>query len=108
MESIGRTYVRTTAEWAGLRGPPLVRSGFAPAAEHEAAEGEAEPERADRERTDSDGLSPHRHLPPAPDRLALLLGQLLSTALLPQCAARLQAEVEVVEDLGAVGHGTSV
>ena len=78
------------------------------AAEDQAAEGEAEAERADREGADRDALAPHRHLLPATDRVALLVGQLLPAPLLAPRAACLQAEVEVVEDLGAVGHAPSV
>ena len=78
------------------------------AAEDEAADGEAETEGADREGADRDALAPHRHLLPAADRLALLLGQLLAATLLAQRAAGLEAEVQVVEDLGAVRHVTSV
>ena len=90
-------------------GRPTRSSGFAsPAAEDEAAEGEAEPERADGEGADRDALAPHRHLLSAADRLALLLGQLLPAPLLAQRAARLEAEIEVVEDLGTVGHAASV
>ena len=85
---------------------PLGLAGAAP--EDEPTEGEAEAERADREGADRDALPPHRHLLPAADRLALLLGQLLAATLLAQRSAGLQAEVEVVEDLGAVRHVTSV
>jgi hypothetical protein len=84
-------------------------SGFAgAAAEDEPTERETEAERADRERSDRDDLAPHRHLLPAADRLPLLLGQLLPAALLAKRSAGLQAQVEVVEDLGAVRHVTSV
>jgi hypothetical protein len=78
------------------------------AAEDEAAEREAKAEGADREGADGNALPPHRHLLPAPDCLALLLGQLLPTPLLAQGATCLEAEIEVVEDLGTVGHATSV
>ena len=78
------------------------------AAEDEAAEGEAQAERAEREGADGDALAPHRHLLPAADRLPLLLGQLLPAPLLAQRAACLETEIEVVEDLGAVGHASSV
>src|SRR4029079_4207794 len=79
--------------------------GLAGAAhEDEAAEGEAEPERADGEGADRDALAPHRHLLPAADRLALLLGQLLPAPLLAQRAAGLESDIEVVDGLGSVVH----
>ena len=96
---------RLASDQPALRSP-LGLAGAA--AEHEAAEGEAKAEGADRERADRDALPPHRHLLPAPDCLALLLGQLLPTPLLAQGATCLEAQVEVIEDLGAVGHATSV
>ena len=56
------------------------------------------------ERPDGDRLPPHGEPLPATERLALLLGQLLPTPLLAQGSSGVQPEVEVVEDLGAVGH----
>ena len=83
---------------------PALRLGLAPAAEHEAAEREPEPEGAEREGSHRDRLAPQRQAAPVADRRGLLLGQLLPTPLLAPGAAGLEAEVEIVEDLGAVGH----
>ena len=68
---------------------------------------EAETEGADREAGDRERLAPGReHLPPA-ERLRLLARERLATTLLPNGAARSEAEVQVVEDLGRVfGHGS--
>ena len=68
----------------------------------EAAEGEAEAEGADRERADCDRLPRHREPVPASERLLLLGRQRLAAPLLAQRAARSEAEIEVVEDLGGV------
>ena len=54
-------------------------------------------------------LAPHREPLPAAERGRLLLGQLLAAPLLAHRAAGLEAEVEVVEDLGGLfGHASSV
>src|SRR6476646_6963570 len=76
-----------------------VGSGFAPAAENETAEREAEPECADCETADRDALAPRREALPAPEHLALLVGQRLPATLLAQGPARPQPQVQVVEDL---------
>src|SRR5207253_5311524 len=79
---------------------------LAPAAEHETAEREAEPEGAEREPADCDRLAPGGQPLPAAERFLLVRGQRLAAALLAQCTACPQAQVEVVEDLrGVVGHG---
>src|SRR5262249_22552572 len=79
--------------------------GLAPAAEHETADREAEPERADGERADGKSLAPDGKPLPARQRLGLLDRQLLAATLLAKCAARLEPEVEVVEDLRCLlGH----
>ena len=66
----------------------------------ETAEGEAEPEGAEREGSDRDRLAAEGEPAPATERLLLLGGERLASALLPQRAACPQPEVEVVEDLG--------
>ena len=104
---------RTCATGGCGGGSALERRGrwrqVAAAAEDEAAEREAEPEGAERERADRDRLAPDREPLPVPERGLLLLGQLLPAPLLPQGAAGLEAQVEVVEDLGRLfGHGASV
>src|SRR5262245_8814079 len=76
--------------------------GAAPAAEHQPAEREAETERAEREGAHGDRLSPRGQTLPAPDCLLLLRGQGLAAPLLAQRSPGTEAEVEVVEDLGAL------
>ena len=71
-------------------------SGPAPAAEDQAAEREPESKRAEGKRADRGGLPSGREPLPAGERLALLVGQLLTPALLAQRAAGPHAEIEVV------------
>ena len=81
----------------------------APATEDQAAEGEAEPERPEGKGADRDALAPHREALSAAERGGLLLGELLASALLTHGAARLEPEIEVVEDLGTLfRHASSV
>ena len=101
---------RTFTREAGVPNPERKRSfrsasGFAPAAEDQAAEGEAEAEGADCEAADREGLSPGRESLPAAEGLALFTREGLASALLPDRAARPETEIEVVEDLGRLfGH----
>jgi len=78
--------------------------GVSAAAEDYAADGEAEPERADREGADRDHLAPLRQPLPVTERGLLFHRQRLSAALLADCAAGTQAEVEIVEELGRLGR----
>jgi hypothetical protein len=82
------------------RGASDSSSGFAPAAEDEAADREAETERPESERADRDGLPPQREPLPATDRFLFLGAQGLAAPLLPYCAAGPETEIDVVEDLG--------
>ena len=79
--------VSTVRAWLRPRPCSLRRGGRRPG-----RRGEAEAERADREGADRDALAPHRHLLPATDRLALLVGQLLPRRCLrrapPACRPR--------------------
>ncbi len=103
---------RGRAAHGALPGEGLGRAAlgrFAPAAEHEAADREAEAERADRKRANRDRLARCGQTLPAAERLLLFGRQRLSAPLFPQCAARPQTEVEIVEDFcRLVDHGLSV
>src|SRR5215212_6394894 len=80
-------------------------SCLAPTPEHESTQREPQPERPDREGPDRECLSQRGETAPASERVRLLRSQRLAAPLLAQRAARSQAEVEVVEDLGGlVGH----
>ena len=63
------------------------------------------PKAPDGEGSDRRDLARGGETLPAAERLALLVGQLLSASLLAEGAARADPEVEVVEDLGSFfGH----
>src|SRR5436190_20548074 len=79
----------------------LAELRLAPFAEHEPAQSEPESERPDAERPYRQRLAPRGKALPTPKRLALLLGQGLAPALLADGASGAQAEIEIVEDLGA-------
>src|SRR5690242_12202966 len=76
-----------------------------PFAEHEPTQGESEPEGPNAEGADRRRLAPVRKALPAAEGFLLLIRQRLAAALFAHRAARAQAEVEIVEDLGGfVGH----
>ena len=91
-------------EW----GADLDRFALAAAAEDDAAEREAEPEGADGERADRDRLAPLRKALPASKGRLLLRRQRLSAPALADRASCTQTEVEIVEELGRLGHAMSV
>ena len=84
---------------AGAKAKLSGGSGFAPAAEDQAAEGETQAERSYREAAERQRLAPGRKALPAAERFALFRRQRLASALFPDRAASPETEVEVVEDL---------
>src|SRR5207247_297903 len=82
------------------KGAPGLGLSLAPAAEDQPAEREAETEGAQREGPDRERLANRRQPLPAAERLLLLGRQRLTAPPLAQRAARPEAEIEVVEDLG--------
>src|SRR4029077_17832290 len=77
-------------------------------AEDDSADREAEPEGADGERADRERLAPLGEALPAGERRLLLRGQHLAAPALADGASGSQTEVEIVEELGRLGHAMSV
>jgi hypothetical protein len=95
---------RTLLPGAGRR-----ELGPTPLAEDQAAEGEPEAERSEREGAERGDLARAPEALPASNCLFLLARQRLAAPLLAERAARSQAEIEVVEDLGGlIDHDLSV